>query len=83
MAGEDQESLAFSPVCSGTGFLLFPFLQYVICCLQCSVLLNRYHRFGQQLPAKSPFPSLQSSFTEKSHSHSGTSQPSAMPPLRL
>lgn len=35
-----KESLVLSPVYSGAGFLLFPFLQYVICCLQCSFLLK-------------------------------------------
>lgn len=33
-----KEGLVLS-VYSGAGFLLFPFLQYVTCCLQCSVLL--------------------------------------------
>lgn len=34
-----KQSLALS-VYSGAGFLLFPFLQYVTCCLQCSFLLK-------------------------------------------
>lgn len=52
-----KESLVPSPVPSGSRFLQFPFLQYVICCLQCGFLLKKPPRFGSWLPAMFPFPS--------------------------
>lgn len=52
-----KESLVPSPVPSGSRFLQFPFLQYVICCLQCGFLLKKPPRFGLWLPAMFPFPS--------------------------